>query len=87
MLLKIIHEKCDKILSNDKNLPLNSYLVTYIIESKTYYDIVQSNSKVHIFDSYYDQYGKGSIQSIEWTSGRVNPKFYGQTKPERKSKK
>jgi hypothetical protein len=87
MSLKIIHEKCDKTLSNNKSLPINSYLITYIVEDKTYYDIVQSNSKVSVFDSYYDQYGKGSLQSIEWTDGRVNPKFYGVTKPERKSKK
>ena len=85
MSLKIIHEKCDKTLSHNKSLPLNSYLVTYIVEDKTYYDIVQSNGKVSVFDSYYDQYGKGSLQSIEWTDGRVNPKFYGgnQTREEK----
>ena len=42
MSLKIIHEKCDKTLSNNKSLPLNSYLVTYIVEDKTYYDIANT---------------------------------------------
>lgn len=83
----MIHENCDKSLASNKSLPLNSYVVTYEYEGSVCYDIVQSNAIVKIFDCYYDKLGIGSaIKSIKWTDGRVNPKLYGYTKPERKKR-
>lgn len=83
----MIHENCDKSLAENKSLPLNSYLVTYEYKGSVCYDIVQSNAIVKIFDCYYDKLGIGSaIKSIKWTDGRVNPKLYGYTKPERKKR-
>jgi len=85
--LFMIHENCDKSLANNKSLPLNSHIVTYEYQGIICYDIVQSNAKVKIFDCYYDKLGNGnSIKSIKWTDGRVNPKSYGYTKPERKKR-
>lgn len=77
--MKIIHRDCDASLSKDKTLPRNSYIVTYLQNEVKKYDIVQSNSVVEIFDSYYDTFGKGSIQKIKWTEGTVNPKMYQYT--------
>jgi hypothetical protein len=82
--LKIISEKCEKKESNDKSLPLDSYLVTYKIEDELFYDIVQSSSSVEIFDYYYDTYGKNSILKYEWTKGSVNPKLYRYSKKSNK---
>jgi hypothetical protein len=56
-------------------LPLNSYLVTYISEEETFYDIVICNKQVDIFDMYWDKYREG-LQDIRWTDGRVNPKLW-----------
>lgn len=83
--MKIIHKDCDKELSKDKSLPRNSYLISYILDEKTVYDIIQSNSKVEIFDYYYDSYGD-VLTDISWTEGTVNPKLWGQDNTKKKSK-
>jgi hypothetical protein len=63
---------------------LNSYLVTYISEEETFYDIVICNKQVDIFDMYWDKYREG-LQDIRWTDGRVNPKLW-QSKTEKTKK-
>ena len=82
--VKIIHQDCEKSLSKNKSLPTDSYLVTYISEEETKNDIVQSVSQADIFDYYYDLYK--NIISIEWTDGKISPRLYGQTKPEKKKR-
>ena len=82
--VKIIHQDCEKSLSKNKSLPTDSYLVTYILEEETKNDIVQSVSQADIFDYYYDLYK--NIISIEWTDGKISPRLYGQTKPEKKKR-
>jgi hypothetical protein len=83
--LRIIHKDCEIELAEDKKLPINSYLVSYILNEKVVHDIVQSNSQVEIFDHYYDEYGN-VLKNISWTSGTINPKLYGQEKPKKKIK-
>lgn len=78
--MRILYSKCEKESSNDKSLPLDSYLVTYKVDEEILYDIVQSSSCVEIFDHYYDNYGKGSLIKYEWTKGSVNPKLYKYSK-------
>ena len=85
MLVKVIHNDCDPTLAQSKELPLNSYLVTYIIEDEIKYDVVQSDSQVHIFDTYYDKYK--NVRGIKWTSGTVNPKVWNYQPKESKTKK
>lgn len=82
--VKILHQDCEKSLSKNKSLPIDSYLVAYILEEETKYDIVQSVSQSDIFDYYYDLYK--NIISIEWTDGKISPRLYGQTKPEKKKR-
>ncbi|MDW7641835.1 MAG: hypothetical protein SCG72_05470 [Nitrosarchaeum sp.] len=82
--MKIIHQDCEKSLSKNKSLPTDSYLVTYISEEETKNDIVQSVSQADIFDYYYDLYK--NVISIDWTDGKISPRFYGQTKPEKKKR-
>lgn len=81
--IKVIHSNCDPSLSNNKSLPSNSYLVSYLDGEKLIYDIAQG-SRVSIFDHYYDHYR--NVISINWTEGRVNPKVYN-SQPQKKSKK
>ena len=85
--MKIIHKDCDKSLLKDKSLPVNSYLVTYLVKDKEKYDIVQAGGRVEVFDDYYDEYGKGALKEIKWTDGRVNPRVYGYVPKETKRRK
>jgi hypothetical protein len=82
--VKIIHQDCEKSLSKNKSLPTNSYLVTYVSEEGEKSDIVQSASRVDVFDYYYDLYK--NIILIKWTDGKISPKLYEQTKPEKKKR-
>jgi hypothetical protein len=83
----LIHKQCDKALANDKTLPINSYIITYLLDDEKMYDIVQASSVCEVFDKYYDDYGKGSIQEIKWTNGKVSPKMYGYKPKETKKKR
>ncbi len=80
--INIIHRDCDKSLSQDKSLPLDSYIVSYSDDGVVKYDIVQG-TQVKIFDHYYDEYR--NLISMKWTDGKVNPKTYNQ--PQKKNKK
>lgn len=84
--MNIIHKDCDPSLSKDKHLPINSYIVFYILNDEKKYDIVQASGFSEVFDCYYDEYGKNSIQSIKWTDGTINPKMYGCRPKESKKK-
>ena len=57
--MQVIHEKCEKKAADDKKLPKSSYLDTYVAEEKLTYDIVLADSRVEIFDHYYDKYKEG----------------------------
>jgi hypothetical protein len=80
----VLHQKCEKSKANDKSLPLNSYLVTYISDEETFYDIVICNKKVDPFDAYWDKYREG-LKDISWTEGKVNSNFW-KSKTEKKKK-
>ena len=86
--MKVIHEKCEKKVADDKKLPKSSYLVTYVAEEKLSYDIVLADSRVEIFDHYYDKYKEG-LQSIGWTMGTMIPRTWNDvaTPPEKKVKR
>lgn len=83
MRMLIIHKNCDKSLAKDKSLPRNSYLIVYEQDGELTYDIVQSSSKVEIFDYYYDKYGD-VLKQMVWTDGTVNPKSYNFKKDKKK---
>lgn len=84
--MKILYKQCDRSVSKDKSLPRNSYLVKYIIDEEIKFDIVQSGSRVEIFDFYYDTYGKGALLDISWTEGTINPRLYGISSSEDKKR-
>jgi hypothetical protein len=84
-MCKVVHEKCEKEVAKDKSLPVNSYLVTYLLENKLTYDIVVCNKRVNAFDMYWDKY-REDLKSIEWTDGKVGAKLWGYKPPEKKKK-
>ncbi len=84
--VKVINEKCEKSAADDKTLPKSAYLVTYVKEEKITYDIVMADSRVEIFDHYWDTYKEG-LQSISWTRGTVNPRQWSSNNPSPPKKK
>lgn len=79
----ILHRECDPNLANDKQLPRDSYIVSYMKEDNLVYDIARG-SKVELFDYYYDNFG--IVKGINWTKGTVSPKSYDYV-PKEKPKK
>jgi hypothetical protein len=49
-------------------------------------DLVRG-SRARIFDLYYDKYGPGVVQKIDFGYGRTNPKLWGYKQPEKKKRK
>jgi hypothetical protein len=49
--------------------------------------VTRAAKRVDLFDMYYDKYGPGAIQKIDFGYGRVNPKLWGYKQPEKKKKR
>ena len=83
---------CDILLENttieqakDSSFPNDAYLIWYIVDEKESIDLVRG-SRTRIFDMYYDKYGPGAVQKIDFGYGRTNPKLWGYKQPEKKKK-
>ena len=84
---------CDILLQDttldkvkDPSFPNDAYLVWYNNEGTERLDLVRG-SRVRIFDMYYDKYGPGVIQKIDFGYGRTNPKLWGYKQSEKKKKR
>ena len=84
---EILQEKTTPEKANDRKLPSDAFNVTYIVEGETRLDVTRSGKMVNIFDMYYDRYGKGSVQKIDYGHGTVNPSQWGYKAPEKKRKR
>ena len=83
---EILQEKCTKEDAKNKQLPVDSYLVTYAIDENTFHDIVRTSKRVNVFDMYYDKFGN-CLKSIEWTDGKISPRLWGYKPPQTKKRK
>ena len=84
---------CDILLQDttldkvkDPSFPNDAYLIWYNNEGTERLDLVRG-SRVRIFDMYYDKYGPGVVQKIDFGYGRTNPKLWGYKQPEKKKRK
>ena len=84
---EILQEKTTHEKANDRKLPSDAFNVTYIVEGETRLDVTRLGKMVNVFDMYYDRYGKGSVQKIDYGHGTVNPSQYGYKVPEKKRKR
>ena len=84
---EILQEKTTHEKANDRKLPSDAFNVTYIVEGETRLDVTRSGKMVNVFDMYYDRYGKGSVQKIDYGYGTVNPSQYGYKVPDKKRKR
>ena len=82
---EILLEKTTLERAKDSSFPSDAYLIWYEDNDITNIDLVRGK-RVCIFDMYYDKYGPGAVQKIDFGYGRVNPKLWGYQKPEKKRK-
>ena len=74
---QILQEKTTLEAANDKSLPNDARLVWYIVDGVEYIDLTRCRKTVELFDMYYDKYGNGAVQKIDFGFGTVNPKLWG----------
>ena len=85
---EIILEKTTLEKAEDKSLPTDAFNVTYMVEGTEHLDVTRSEKMANVFDLYYDRYGKGAIQKIDYGHGTIRPNLWGiKATPPKKGKK
>ena len=84
---EILLEKTTEDKATDRSFPTDAYIVRYIENGTQHLDVTRCYKMVNIFDMYYDKYGKGAVQSIEFGHGTIKPNQYGYKSPEKKKRK
>ena len=83
---ELLVENADQKELKKTSYPSDAMIVTYKIKDKVHFDLCRG-SKVNIFDLYFDKFGKGSLQGIDFGYGNINPSMWGyQTKQKKKKK-
>lgn len=77
--IRILHEDCDAELADDKSLPCNAYLITYVLDGQIKYDISSAAKQVDLFDHYWDNY-RSDLKTIKQSAGTVSPKLWSPKK-------
>jgi len=84
----VILEKTTWEKARDRSLPTDAFNVTYMVEGTEHLDVTRSEKMANVFDLYYDRYGKGVIQKIEYGCGTIRPNLWGvKATPPKKGKK
>ena len=83
---QILLEKTTLETANDKSFPTDARLIWYVVDGVEHIDLTRCAKVSKLFDMYYDKYGKGAVQKIDFGFGAVNPKLWG-VKPKKESKK
>ena len=83
---QILLEKTTLEMANDKSFPNDARLIWYIVDGVEYMDLTRCKKTSKLFDMYYDRYGKGAVQKIDFGFGAVNPKLWGYKSKDKKKK-
>ena len=83
---EILFERTTLQQVKDPSLPNDAYIVIYRVKNETFMDLCRG-TRVRIFDMYYDRFGPGSVQKIDFGYGRTNPKLWGYKATEKKKRK
>tara|TARA_A100001201_G_scaffold142132_1_gene139466 strand:- start:1614 stop:1973 length:360 start_codon:yes stop_codon:yes gene_type:complete len=83
---QILQEKTTLEAANDKSLPNDARLVWYVVDGVEYIDLTRCTKTSKLFDMYYDTYGPGAVQKIDFGYGTVNPKLWGAAEKKKESK-
>jgi len=84
---EILLEKTTLEKVKDPSFPSDAYLIWYSVDGEQHIDLCRTSKRVNLFDMYYDKYGPGAVQKIDFGYGRVNPKLWGYKQPEKKKRK
>ena len=83
---EILLEKTTIEKSKDPSFPNDAYLIWYVVNGETHIDLTRSGKKSDLFDFYYDMYGSGAVQKIDFGYGRISARLWGYKQPEKKRK-
>tara|TARA_B100000530_G_C15892925_1_gene462157 strand:+ start:424 stop:774 length:351 start_codon:yes stop_codon:yes gene_type:complete len=83
---QILLEKTTLDAANDKTFPNDARLIWYTVNGTEYIDLTRCGKVSRMFDMYYDRYGAGSVQKIDFGYGTVSPRLWGVKKKESKKK-
>ena len=84
---EILLEKTTIEKAKDPSFPNDAYLIWYVVNKEQYIDLTRCGKKYSLFDMYYDTYGVGAVQKIDFGYGRVNPRVWGYQKTEKRKRK
>ena len=84
---QIVLENTTQEKANDRQLPSDAFNVKYMVEGKEHLDVTRSEKMANVFDMYYDKYGKGAVQSIEYGHGTIRPNLWNVKAPEKKRRR
>ena len=84
---EIILEKTTKEKADDRQLPTDAFNVYYTVDGKEHLDVTRSEKMVNVFDMYYDRYGKGVVQKIDYGAGTIRPNLWGAKVPTKQKKR
>ena len=84
---QVILEKCTLEQALDRSLPTDASLIRYKVDCKDYLDVTRSAKASNIFDLYFDTYGMGAVQSIDYGFGTISPGQWGYKSPSDSKKK
>ena len=75
---------CDRKLSENKKLPTNAWIVTYLDKKKDSDEVKESHDivmgiKMDVFNCYYDKLRDGTkLKEIGWCQGNCQPNLFDQ---------
>ena len=84
---EILLEKTTIEKSKDASFPNDAYLIWYVVNGETHIDLTRSGKRSDLFDFYYDMYGPGAVQKIDFGYGRISPRLWGYQKTEKRKRK
>jgi len=84
---QVLLEKTTLEAADDKSFPNDARLIWYIVDGVEHVDLVRCKKTSGLFDMYYDKYGAGSVQKIDFGYGTMNPKLWGNKPKETKKRK
>ena len=83
---QILLEKTTLEAAKDPSFPNDARLIWDVVDGVEHIDLTRCTKTSKLFDMYYDKYGKGAVQKIDFGYGTMNPKLWGQ-KPKKDKKR
>ena len=83
---QLIYENATQEQLVDRKVPTDSMIISYKVEDKLHKDLCRG-SKVNLFDLYFDKFGKGSVQKIDYGHGTLKPSQWGYKPPEKRKRR